>query len=297
MSASLSHVNFSLNGEQGNRDGLSIGEQNIVTELQQNQHAGVKYHIFKLVNNTRQGGVHVPGVDDVINPKTNKMERVRLLSGVDTIWAKEQKDITPDYIKMNQRSLQFIRGSKILRIADYDHTALEFARITRHNIGSATNKTGSNFEFYEYDPAKEQEEALRREELEIEMAILAKQMPLEKMRKHAAFLGLRLIDDLGIPKSEDGIRREYIIYAKRNPIYFQKTADSKEVEIAWLVKRAILDSKIEIGREPGKIYWANGGGLIGVVPRTENPEKYLVNLALTNSEEGAAFKDLLQKIS
>ena len=170
MSASLSHVNFSLNGEQGNRDGLSIGEQNILTELQQNLHAGVKYHIFKLVNNTRQGGVHVPGVDDVINPKTNKMERIRLLSGVDTIWAKEQKDITPDYIKMNQRSLQFIRGSKILRIADYDHTALEFARITRHNIGSATNKTGSNFEFYEYDPAKEQEEALRREELEIEMA-------------------------------------------------------------------------------------------------------------------------------
>jgi hypothetical protein len=297
MSASLNHVNFSLNGEQANSQGLSLGEQSVVSELQQSQHAGVKYHIFKLVNNTRQGGVHVPGIDDVINPATGKVERVRLLAGVDTIWVKEQKDLTPEYIKNNQRSLQFIRGSKILRIPDYDHTALEFARITKHNIGSPSNKTGSNFEFYEYNPAKEQEEALRREELEIEMAILAKGMPLEKMRKHAAFLGLRLIDDLGIPKTEDGIRREYMVYAKRNPAYFQKTADSKEVELAWLVKRAILDSKIEIGREPGKIYWANGGGLIGVVPRTENPERYLVNLALTNSEEGAAFKDQLQKIS
>ena len=296
-SASLSHVNFALNGEQGSREGLSIGEQNIVTELQQSQNPGVKYHIFKLVNNTRQGGVHVPGIDDVINPKTGKVERIRLLAGIDTIWVKEQKDITPDYIKMNQRSLQFMRGSKILRIPEYDHTALEFARITRHNIGTLSNKTGSNFEFFEYDPAKEQEEALRREELEIEMAILAKQMPVDKMKKHAAFLGLRLIDDLGIPKSDDGIRREYIIYAKRQPVYFQKTVDSKEVEIAWMVKRAILDSKIEIGREPGKIYWANGGGLIGVFSRQDNPEKYLVNLALTNSEEGAAFKDQLQKIS
>lgn len=296
MSASLSHVNFSLNGEQ-NAQGLSLGEQAVVNELQQNQSTGTKYYIFKLFNNTRKGGVHVPGVDDVINPKTGKMERIRLLAGVDTIWVKEQKDITPDYIRMNQRSLQFIRGSKILRIPEYDHTALEFARITRHNIGTINNRTGSNFEFYEYNPAKEQEEMLRREELEIEMAILAKGMSVEKMRKHAAFLGIRLIDDLGIPKTDDGIRREYMVYAKKQPVYFQKTVDSKEVEISWLVKRAILDSKIEIGREPGKIYWANGGGLIGVVSRTDNPETYLINLALTNSQEGAAFKDQLQKIS
>lgn len=296
MSASLSHVNFSLNGEQ-NPQGLSVGEQAVVSELQQNQSTGIKYYIFKLFNNTRKGGVHVPGVDDVINPKTGKMERIRLLAGVDTIWVKEQKDITPDYIRMNQRSLQFMRGSKILRIPEYDHTALEFARITRHNIGTINNRTGSNFEFYEYNPAKEQEEMLRREELEIEMAILAKGMPVEKMRKHAAFLGIRLIDDLGIPKTDDGIRREYMVYAKKQPVYFQKTVDSKEVEISWLVKRAILDSKIEIGREPGKIYWANGGGLIGVVSRTDNPETYLINLALTNSPEGAAFKDQLQKIS
>ena len=37
MSASLSHVNFSLNGEQGNRDGLSILliEQNTNMALQE----------------------------------------------------------------------------------------------------------------------------------------------------------------------------------------------------------------------------------------------------------------------
>ena len=293
--AKLSDVQFSLRGEQKNTEALSLGEQELVTELRQQSEGGVKYHIFKLINRTRRGGVHVPGIDDVINPATSKMERVRLLSGVDTIWVKEQKDITPEYVRNNLRSLQFVRGTKILRIPEWDTTALEFARITRHNVGSASNKTGSQFEFYEYDPAREQEELFKREALELEMAILAKEMPSDKMRKHAAFLGLRLIDDLGMPKTDDGLRREYMVYAKRNPDYFQKTKDSKEIDIMWLIKRAILDSKIEIGREPGKIYWSNGGGLIGVMSKQDTPEKYLLNLALTNSQDGEAFRDQLQK--
>lgn len=293
--AKLSDVQFSLSGEQKNTEALSLGEQEIVTELRQER--GIKYHIFKLLTNTRKGGVHVPGIDDVINPATGKMERIRLLSGVDTIWVKEQKDITPEYVRNNMRSLSFVRGTKILRIPEWDTTALEFARITRHNVGSSSNKTGSHFEFYEYDPAREQEEMFKREAMELEMAILAKEMPAEKMRKHAAFLGLRLIDDLGLPKTDDGLRREYMIYAKRNPDYFQKTKDSKEIDIMWMIKRGILDSKIEIGREPGKIYWSNGGGLIGVMSKQDTPEKYLLNLALTNTQEGEAFRDQLKKIS
>lgn len=294
--AKLSDVQFSQNGEKKG-GGLSDGEKVVISEIRDVTPTGVKYHIFKLVANTRKGGVHVPGIDDVINPNTGKMERIRLLTGVDTIWLKEQKDITPDYAKMNQRNLSFVRGTKILRIPDYDHTALEFARLTRHNIGSPANKTGSHFEFYEYNPEREQQELLRKEELEIKMAILAQGMAAEKMKKHAAFLGIRLIDDLGLPKSEEGLRREYMIYAKRNPEYFEKTVESKEIEVAWLVKKAILDSKLEIGREAGKVYWANGGGFITAIPKNENIESYLVNLALTNTEEGREFKDRLTKVT
>ena len=295
--AKLSDVQFSLQGENPGVPQHQQKHSEVLSPVYEKQeNTGVRYSIFKLVSNTRKGGVHVPGIDDVINPQTGKMERVRLLSGVDTIWLKEQKDVTPEYARNNLRSLSFLRGTKILRIPEWDTTALEFARITRHNIGSPSNKTGSHFEFYEYNPAREQEEMLKREELEIEMAILAKGMDAEKMRKHAAFLGLRLVDELGMPKTDDGIRREYIIYAKRQPDYFQRTVESREVEYAWLIKRAIIDAKIEIGREPGRVYWANGGGLIGSHTKSENPEKYLINLALTNSEEGRIFKERLQQL-
>ena len=129
------------------------------------------------------------------------------------------------------------------------------------------------------------------------MAILAKGMPEDKMRKHAAFLGIRLIDDLGMPKIEEAIRREYMLEAKRRPEHFQRTVDSREVEFSWLIRRAIIEGKIEIGRGAGKIYWSQGGGLIGTFSKNENPETYLLNLALSNSQEGNDFKQQLQRIS
>jgi hypothetical protein len=292
--ATLSDVQFSLNGEQ--KQGKTHAEVTVISEIRDAVKTGTKYYVFKLVSNTRKGGVHVPGIDDVVNPNTGKMERIRLLSGVDTIWLKEQKDVTPEYAKMNQRNLSFVRGTKILRIPEWDNTALEFARLTKHNVGSPSNKTGSQFEFYEYNPAREAEELMKREILELEMAILAKGMSSEKMRKHAAFLGIRLIDDLGMTKGEEALRREYMLEAKRRPEHFQRTVDSKEVELSWLIKRAIIDGKVEIARQKGQVYWAQGGGLIGVFPKTENPENYLINLALSNTQEGNDFKEQLQRI-
>lgn len=295
--ARLSDVQFSLRGEQQQQQDAIAAQVRIVEDLRNTNSTGTKYFVFKLVSNTRKGGVHVPGIDDVVNPTTGKMERIRLLSGVDTIWLKEQKDVTPEYAKMNQRNLSFVRGTKILRIPEYDHTALEFARLTKHNVGSANNKTGSQFEFYEYNPAREAEELMKKDMLELEMAILAKEMPEDKMRKHAAFLGIRLIDDMGLPKVEEAVRREYILTAKRRPEHFKRTVDSKEVEMAWLIRRAIIDGKLDIKRQEGKVYWAQGGGVIGAFSRNENPESYLINLALSNTQEGNDFKQQLQRIS
>jgi hypothetical protein len=294
--ATLADVQFSMQGEQQRNQDSVMAETRIIENLRASNEVGTKFYVFKLVSNTRKGGVHVPGIDDVINPNTGKMERIRLLSGVDTIWLKEQKDVTPEYAKMNQRNLSFVRGTKILRIPEWDHTALEFARLTKHNVGSPNNKTGSQFEFYEYNPAREAEELMKKDMLELEMAILAKEMPEDEMRKHAAFLGIRLIDDLGLPKVEEAIRREYILTAKRRPEYFQRTVKSKEVEISWIIRRAIIDNKIDIKRQENKVYWAQGGGLIGAYARNENPENYLVNLALSNTQEGNDFKQQLQRI-
>lgn len=255
-----------------------------------------EFVIFKLVDNTKQGGVHIHGVDDVTNPKTGATERIRLISGVETIWMKEQKDLTPEYIRQNQRTLSFHRGARILRIAKSDTAGMEFARITRHNIGATNRKTGSRYEFYEYNPAKQQEEALKKEMMEIEMAIQASKEPVESMRKHANYLGVQAFDEFGTPKTDEGIRREYILSAKRNPARFQKSLGSKEVEVSYLIKKAISENLIDLGGHSGDVKWGAGGS-IAKVPVGRNTHEYLIELALTNSDDGKRFLSQLQDVA
>lgn len=297
--ASIKDVQYALQGEPADK---------LVSKLGKDVSGLVKYDpknppktdgewvIFKLVESNKKGGVYLPAVDDVINPATGKIERIRLLSGVDTIWQKEQKDVTPEYVKKNLRNIEFPRGIKIRRVSSRDKTMLEFLRLCNANVGNINRVSGSRFEIYEYDFAAAEKEAFAREEFELEMALLAKQMDEKKMRKHAAFLGIRLVSDIGEPKSADGVRREYVMYAKRNPEYFKRTMDTEQIEISWLVRKGISESLIEVNREPGKVYWAEGGGMICVMPIGSDAQQYLTDLALTNTEEGIKFKEQLKKV-
>jgi hypothetical protein len=295
--ATLKDLQYSQQGEvekriSGMKDvsGLVKYDPKVKTEEKE-------WYIFKLVESNRKGGCYIPNVDDVYNPTTNKIERVRLLSGVDSIWQKDQKDLTPEYIRKNMRNIEFPRGHKMRRVSGKDSTMLEYMRICNFNVGNVNRIAGNGrFEFFEYDSAAAETEAFEKENFELEVAILAKQEKPEVMRKHAAFLGIRLINDIGERKTDDGIRREYVMYAKRNPHYFKQTMNSKQIEVSWLVKKGIADSLIEIGREPGKIFWAKGGGQICVIPQNQNPQDYLTELAMTNSEDGKLFIEQLKQV-
>lgn len=294
--ATLNDVNYALRGEsQTAVQKLSKDTSGIVVYKEGQELPKKDWYIFKLVDNSKKGGIYIPNVDDVVNPKTGEVERIRLLSGVNTIWQKEQKDLTPEYIRQNMRSIEFPRGVKIRRIPSYDKTLLEFMRVSNFNVGNPKRIPTAKFEFFEFDPALAEKEAYKKEMFEFEMATLANKEPVESMKKHAAFLGIHLKTEFGL-KTDEGIRQEYVVYAKRNPEYFQKTKGKPQVEVAWLVKRAIAESLIDINREPGRIFWAKDGGLIGAYPQTENPEKYLIDLAMTNTEEGQLFKSQLEKI-
>lgn len=298
--ADLKSINFAMNGEAVGAAAKRVGKDIsglVPFDIKNPPKEDKEWIIFKLVTTSNKGGCYLSSIDDVIHPVTGGVERIRLLSGVNTIWQSEQKDIPKEYIERNLREIAFPRGTKIRRVHKRDKTMIEFLRMTNANIGNINRIAGARFEIYEYDSAMAEREAFEREDFEIEMILLAKNAKPEDMRKHAAFLGIRMITDLGEKKTDDGVRKEYVIAAKRNPHYFKQTINTPQIEISWLVKKAIGESLIEIGREPGKIYWANGGGMIGAYPQTENPNDYLTNLAMTNSPEGVRFKEQLQKVA
>ena len=68
------------------------GEQQYYIDQPLTQQAQKKNVVFKLVDTKKKGASYIDGIADVINPKTKKVERARLISGLDTLWFKEQKD-------------------------------------------------------------------------------------------------------------------------------------------------------------------------------------------------------------
>lgn len=285
------HVDYAMNGEP-EYERLPLPTENYLP-VPQIESPKQEMVIFKLVNK-KKGRLYLDGQDDVPDPVTGKVTRIRILSGVDSIWMKDQKELTQDFINQAKRSLLF--ENEICRIPVWDTQQLEFARICRHNVQAPNRKSGSKYEFYEYDANVVAKRQLEKEMLEIEMAIVAKEQSVDQMKKHASFLGITFINELGRVKPDESIRAEYMIKAKRNPVHFKNTLGSKEVEVSYMVKVAIIDSKIDVGGSDGNIYWASGGQ-IAKLPKGRNALEYLTELALTNSGDGKRFLEQLKSVS
>lgn len=291
--AKFKDVQTSMNTQS--QIGLDIANEISELAMQNAKSNETKWIIYKLVNTQKKGRVYIDGIDDVINPQTKKMERIWLLTGANSIWGSDLVETLKDkdFIRNNRRSLQFEGG--VLRVPDWDTLTLDFIQNCRHLIDNPSRRGGSKNEFFEYNPAKQQQAALDKEMLEMDMAIEASKMEIGKARKLANFFGIIFYDELGQPKTDDGIRRELMLFAKRDPKKFQKNLNSKEVEVSFLVKKAILDAKIDLGGGNGNVSWANGG-MICKIPAARKPQDYLVELAMTNSDEGRAFLEQLNNV-
>lgn len=299
----LSDVQYALNGEpSAQKKGTLTTDQQIeqamnfdLVSQRDSELQREKVVVFKLVNSNRKGGVYLPHICDTIHPETKKIERMRLLNGISSPWLKDQKDVTPEYAKLNARSIKFPRGIRLIQIPEMDEAAVTFLRNHSSNTATKYQASTTAFDFFEYDPAAMEKARLEKETLAIDMAIAASQQPADKMIKHAAYLGLRFFDDYGIKITETGIRSQYQRYAHNYPEQFKKSLDSRPVEVNWMVRKAITETLLDINREPGKVYWANNGGFICSIPNGENPQKFLTDLALTPTQEGQRFLEDLQR--
>lgn len=249
--------------------------------------------IFRLVK-PRDADVYVDcHQPNVINPTTKQLDTVRLLKGVYTIWKSEQdkQNITEKYAEKNRRNIKFSRGIAIIPADDI--TALEALRVIPFNIESAKPQNSERFSFFEYNANKEAEAQLNKRKQKREAVKLASNQDESKMRKHAAFLGINLFNEYGMPKSEQMLRNEYEDFAELHTDRFMKTINSGEVELSYLIKTALSDSKIDI-RE-NSLYWANGG-FICKMPSNRKPSEYLLEFALFPTEQGKQFLEQLNQI-
>jgi hypothetical protein len=255
---------------------------------------GTTFKIFKLSDTKKNGKYHMEGIDDVWNEKKGRMERIRLLRGYPSIWVEDQKGLEKSFVEQNRRSLIFDR--RVLRVADYDIEALEFLSLCNANLDNANRKGTRKVTFFQWNPQRTAELERAKRVAKVEAIKYASLASDEEMRKHCNFLGISFVDDLGMPKSMEALRNDYELYAEAQPNKFMQSAGSKEVEIAFIVKKALIDNKIDTTTKKGSAYWANNGGFICKIPADKKPHTYLVDFAMFPQDESKAFLEQLKKL-
>lgn len=286
--ATIKTVETAMRGETTNASSDKFFNNTAVAEPVKGQQA---YVIFRLVKK-KKGRIHIDSIGEGINPNTKKRERIWLINGADTIW---QSELLKNYSEKDlrgNRQLSPTFEDGVLRVPTWDNLRLEYLRANLKNVGKLRSGNGK-FDYFEYDPAAEQADRLKRQMLKIDMVIKAKEMPAEKMKKLASFLGISFVDELGMPKGDEGVRAELMLKADNFPEEFAKYIDSEEVEIQYAVKRAIIEAKIDLTGQQGNALWAGGKGFICKIPAARKPYEYLTELAMTNSDEGKKFKEEL----
>lgn len=248
--------------------------------------------VFKL-RNAPNGKVHLDGIDDVFDPDSKTMRRIRLIRGATSIWMDEQDKMDKDYLAKNRISLTFVAGNLICDEVK-DANIVKAARLMNANEENPNRVPGKKRSFYEWNPSKQEQEAFERELFEAKVVQLAMDQPAEKMKKHAIYLDLPITNEMGQLRSDEGIRALYVRAAKANPAKFKNSLDSKEVEYKYLIRRAVLDAQIEISGS--NIKWPNGP-LICKLPHGLEAINYMVEFAMLPTDESKAFVERLQKIA
>lgn len=257
---------------------------------------GQQFVIYRLKDNKKHGAVNIHGEGNIYNPESGEIELARLLTGVPTIWAKGQKDITPEYIKSHRRSIVF--KNRVCRLPIQDKAAIQFLELGNDYFDN-NNKSpygGGKYGYYKWDPERIEREAYEKRIFKMEQLELAMQMPIDKVRKHALFLGVKFVDVMGQPRTDNGVRTEFLAKVEGDPARFKKIMDTKDVEIFCLLRKALSEGMIDLQRNRGEAHWSNGGKICTLASDAKhNSFKYLFELALTNSPEGRNFCQMLEE--
>jgi hypothetical protein len=235
-----------------------------------------------------------------MNPATNKLDTLRVIKGVYTIWESEQKDVKMDAktLSKSRRSLKFEFSGKdnIAIVPSDDKITLEALRIIPHNIEVPGANKGSRFAFVEIDTNKQAEIDAAKRQLRRKAVRIAEEQPFDKVKEHAVFLNdrrLRVLDDFGYPKVEKALRNEYEDYADTNPEKFMATVNSHEIKIGAMISKLISDAKIDTSTVKGTASWATGG-FICRIPSGKHPFEYLLEFAMLPGDENKAFKERVE---
>lgn len=256
--------------------------------------------IFRLSNDKRKGTVILNMEEDVIDPETNKIRRMRLLRGAQTLWFDEQPPTVfpKSYVDTNLETLTFDKGDCVISI--HDPLKIKAAELTFRNVANrkkyGARAKAKDIYFYEWNPTEISKQAAEEDDRIMKAMQLAYTVPIEEVIPHAKYLNIPFEDEMGVPLEPDALRTAYARYAKSNATKFLNSIHSPIVKTAFLIKKAIDTGLIDLGKQRGAAYWTDGG-FITALPEGRDAVEYLIEFAQVYGEAGAAFASQLRELT
>lgn len=142
--------------------------------------------------------------------------------------------------------------------------------------------------FYEFNPEQKAQKDYDEELVVLEAQIQVKDMPIEDLEAVGRVIFKNKVDRL----TSSELRRDLIVYARKNPKEFMALIDDDIVKFRNIAVRAVDMGIIKISKDGRNVSWANEGGKILTVPFGENVYSALASFFIT--DEGM---DVISKIS
>lgn len=225
------------------------------------------------------------------DPATGKLRKMRLLQNCPTIWQDEQKEfLDVKLVEKSVRAIQFSNGRAIIEM--HDQTAIDYVNNSAHNLNNPLHLKGKKSYFTVWNPIQEAMEDDKREHEFITALQYAATTPMDIMKRHAVYLGIRLANDLGMTKTEVELRRDYMKRAKQDPAQFLRGVNNPAVEYNYAVKVLVTNGEIDPYTKTNQAYWKDGG-FICSIPDGKDAIAYLTQFATENE---AAARDFAAKL-
>ncbi len=187
-----------------------------------------------------------------------KRVNLRYYDGCDTIFASDQpreKDAIDQFIKSTRRR-DFLNG--YFSEWGYEKMLLTFMFACSWNTESPFRTRTANSIFKPQDIEKKASAEDDKLNL-IEQALgYAREASEKKMKIHAAYLDISLVDDVGNELSPKAIRAEYRNRALRNPKQFIESYTDDKIEIRHFINKALESGTVENKSNPNKAQWKTG---------------------------------------
>lgn len=217
------------------------------------------------VNVLMRGSIIWKGEKDPFSSKERKAGKyqIRYYDGCTTLFVDDQpreKD-TLDQLIASSREVTINHG--YLFVYGYDTMLKTYLDWVSYNDNSPYKIPNSVSIFKNVNTEKQAEVEAELLEQEDKARDLAKNADIKKMKIHAKYLGIAMVDHITQqPLSITAIRTEYRKFAKSNPSHFNTSYSDKSVELNTWVTEALNNGQISTSIIPNKAIWAKGNSEI-----------------------------------